>query len=87
MSEIQMLLIIIVGVVGAAIAIADISNKEIVLPSDLRSDGYNWFGSWTIFIIRTLTALPFWIIGTIIYLVFKFFRWLFTVGGGNSGSD
>lgn len=87
MSEIQMLLIIIVGVVGAIIAVDDINNKEIILPSDLRSDGCNWFGSWTIFIVRTLIALPFWIIGTISYLVFKFFRWLFTVGGGNGGSN
>lgn len=91
MTEVQVLLIVIAGVVytifGALIAVTDISNKEIVLPGDFRSDGYNWFGSWTIFLIRTLTALPFWIIGTIIYLIYKLVMWLFTVGGGNRGSN
>lgn len=85
MTELQIFLITIVGVIyvifGAIIAIADICSKEIITPHDLRSDGYNWFGSWTIFIIRTLIALPFWIIGTVIYLIFKFFIWLFIVGG------
>lgn len=91
MTEVQVLLIVIAGVVytifGALIAVTDISNKEIVLPGDFRSGGYNWFGSWTIFLIRTLTALPFWIIGTIIYLIYKLVMWLFTVGGGDRGSN
>lgn len=91
MTELQVLLLVIIGVVytifGAIIAVADISNKEITTPHDLYADGYNWFGSWTIFLIRTLIALPFWIIGTIIYLVYKLIMWLFTVGGGNSGSN
>ena len=91
MTEVQVLLIVIAGVVytifGVIIAVADISSREITTPHDLRSDGYNWFGSWTIFLIRTLTALPFWIIGTIIYLIYKLVMWLFTVGGGDSGSN
>ena len=91
MTELQVFLIVIAGVFytifGAIIAVTDISNKEIVLPGDFRSDGYNLFGSWTIFLIRTLTALPFWIIGTIIYLIYKLVMWLFTVGGGDSGSN
>lgn len=85
MTELRVLLIVIAGVIytifGAIIAVADVSNKEIVLPSDLRSDGYNWFGSWTIFLLRSIVAFPFWIIFTIIGLVCKFIMWLFTVGG------
>lgn len=91
MTELQLLLMVIAGMLyilfGVIIAVTDISNREITMPRDLRSNGYNWFGSWTIFLIRTLTALPFWIIGTIIYLVYKLIMWLFTVGGGNSGSN
>lgn len=90
MIELQLVLIIIAGILyllfGAAIATADICNKEITTPHDLYADGYNWFGSWTIFIIRSLVALPFWIIGTIVYLVYKFIMWLFTVGGAGHGS-
>ncbi len=85
MSDLQMVLTIIVSLLylffGAIIATADISNKEIILPRDLKSDGYNWFGSWTIFLIRSIVAFPFWILFTIIYLVYKFIMWLFTVKG------
>ncbi len=85
MTEIQLLLITIAGVLyvifGAIIAVADICNKEITTPRDFRSDGYNWFGSWTIFIFRTIAAFPFWILFTIVGLVYKFIMWLFTVGG------
>lgn len=91
MTGFQMSLIIISCILyfffGASIALVDISNKEIVLPRDLRSDGYNWFGSWVIFLVRSIVALPFWILFTIIYLVYKLIIWLFTVGGGNGGSN
>lgn len=91
MTALQILLIAFVGVaymlLGVIIVAVDISNKEIVLPSDIRSDGYGWFSSWIIFLIRTLIALPFWIIGTIIYLVYKLIMRLLTIRGGNSGSN
>lgn len=91
MTALQILLIAFVGVaymlLGAIIAAVDISNKEIVLPSDIRSDGYDWLSSWIIFLIRTLIALPFWIIGAIIYLVYKLIMRLLTIRGGHSGSN
>lgn len=88
MTEPQLVLIVIASILyiifGALIAVADICNKEITTPHDLYTDGYNWFGSWTIFLIRSFTAFPFWILFTIVYLVYKFIRWLFTVGGNKA---
>ena len=85
MTDFQMVLVTIVGVIyvvfGAIIAIADICNEEITTPRDLRVDGYNWFGSWTIFLFRSIAAFPFWIFFTIVGLVYKSIMWLFTVGG------
>jgi hypothetical protein len=85
MTDFQMVLVTIVGVIyvlfGAIIAIADVCNEEITTPRDLYTDGYNWFGSWTIFLIRSIAAFPFWILFTIVSLVYKFIMWLFTVGG------
>ena len=85
MTDFQMVLITIVGVIyvvfGAIIAIADICNEEITTPRDFHTDGYNWFGSRTIFMFRSIAAFPFWILFTIVGLVYKFIMWLFTVGG------
>lgn len=84
MTDIQMVLVTVVGVIyvlfGAITAITDVCNQEITTPRDFYIDGYNWFGSWTIFLIRSFAAFPFWILFTIIYLVYKFIRWLCTVG-------
>lgn len=83
MTDIQMILVTVIGTVyvifGAIIAVADMCNEEITTPRGLYADGYNWFGSWTIFLFRSFIALPFWILLTIIYLVYKFIMWLFTV--------
>jgi uncharacterized membrane protein len=88
MTDIQMVLVTVVGVIyvifGAIIAIADVCNKEITTPRDFYADGYNWFGSWTIFLFRSIAAFPFWILFTIVGLVYKFIRWLFTVGGARA---
>ena len=85
MTELQIFLITLVGVIyvifGAIIAIADICSEGITTPRDFHTDGYNWFGSWTIFLFRTIAAFPFWILFTIVVLVYKFIVWLFTVGG------
>ena len=70
----------VLGVCGFIIACCDISSKEVVTPKAFYEDGYNWFGSWTIFIIRTIIAIPFYIAGTIIVSVYKFIKWLVTVG-------
>lgn len=79
-------LIVTVGLLwifsGCVIAAQDISNREITTPKDLYFDGYNWFGSIVIFSFRTLIALPFWILFTLCYIIYKFVRWTFTVGGG-----
>jgi uncharacterized membrane protein len=88
MTEQQLVLLVIAGVLyiicGAIIAVAEICNKEITTPHDLYSDGYDWFGSWTIFLIKSFMTFPFWILFTIIYLVYKFIRWLFTVRGARA---
>lgn len=85
MTDIQMVLVTVVGVIyvlfGAITAITDVCNQEVTTPHDFRTDGYNWFGSWTIFLFRTIAAFPFWILFTICGLVYKFIMWLFTVGG------
>jgi hypothetical protein len=65
---------------GILVAVVDIHNREIPTPRDFHDEGYNWFGSWFIFIIRILVAFPFYIIGTLIVTVYKFFSWLLTVG-------
>ena len=83
MTDIQMVLITVVGTVyvifGAIVAVTDICNREITTPHDFYADGYNWFGSWTLFLFRTFAGFPFWIPFTIIYLAYKFIMWLFTV--------
>ena len=83
MTDIQMVLITVIGTVyvifGTIIALVDAHNEEIPTPRDFYADGYNWFGSWTIFLFRIFMTLPFWILATIIYLVYKFIMWLFTV--------
>ena len=88
MTDIQMVLITVFGVIyvlfGAIIAIADICNEEVTTPRDFHADGYNWFGSWTIFLFRTVAAFPFWILFTIVVLVYKFIMWLFTVKGNKT---
>lgn len=68
------------SVFGICIALADISNKEILTPKDFHEDKYNWFGSWIIFIGRTLLAAPFYIIFTICIVIYKCVLWLFTAG-------
>ena len=84
MTELQMCLLtiglLIYSVLGLLITMTDIYNREVTTPRDFYNDKYNWFGSWVIFIIRTLFAVPFYIIGTICVLVYKFVKWLFTVG-------
>jgi hypothetical protein len=64
---------------GALLAALDMENKEVYLPRDFYNDGYNWFGSWVIFIFRTLLVLPFWILFTLLNIIGSFFSWLFTV--------
>lgn len=85
MTDIQIVLVTVIGLIyvvcGAMIAITDVCNEEITTPRDLYSDGYNWFGSWTIFLFRSIVAFPFWILFTIVSLVYKFIMWLFTVKG------
>ena len=84
MSDITFALLVPVGIAyiifGSLIAVLDISNGEVFKPKDYYEDGYNWFGSWTTFIFRTIIAAPFYIIFTLGLLVSKFVRWLFTVG-------
>jgi hypothetical protein len=84
MSELLLFLVIFAAIVyllfGVGIAVSEIQNKKVCTPKDFYEDGYNWFGSWLIFIIRILLAFPFYIIGTIVILISKFIRWLLTVG-------
>jgi hypothetical protein len=83
MNEIQLIFIgVCVGLYiffGSVIATKDISIKEAPTPKDFHKDGYNWFGSWTIFLLRTFLALPFWILGTLGLLVCRFIKWILTV--------
>ena len=84
MTETQICLLtiglLIYSVLGLLIAMTDIYNREVTTPRDFYNYRYNWFGSWVIFIVRTLFAAPFYIIVTICMLIYKFFKWLFTVG-------
>lgn len=88
MTELQIILISAIAglylIFGATLAAVDISNKEITLPRDFKNDGYNWFGSWTIFLFRTILAFPFWILFTLLHLIYKFIMWLFTVKGNKA---
>lgn len=63
MTGFQMVLITVVAVLyvifGGIIAVTDICNKEITTVQDLRADGYNRFGSWTVFLVRSIMAFPF----------------------------
>lgn len=83
MNELMLVLSVIVGVVwilfGSIVAVEDISNREIITLKDLCSDGYNWFGCLVIFSFRSFLALPFWILYILIYLLYKFIMWTFTV--------
>lgn len=84
MTEFQLFLLIVglttYTIFGFIIAVVDIYNKEITTPRDFYNDKYNWFGSWVIFIVRIFLAAPFYIIVTICALIYKFIKWLFTVG-------
>ena len=75
---------IIVGTIycllGIIFAGEDISNREVFIPKDYYYNGYNWFGSWLIFILKTLCAFPFYIIGTLGIIIYRFIKWLLTVG-------
>lgn len=64
---------------GIIIAFVDIGNKEIPTPRDFYDDGYNWFGSWFLFILRVLVGFPFYILGIIFEYICKFFVWLIRV--------
>jgi hypothetical protein len=68
------------SVFGICIALADISNKEILTPKDFHEDKYNWFGSWVIFIGRTILAVPFYILFSLCLGVYKVIMSLFTAG-------
>lgn len=65
---------------GVIIASVDSYNGEIPTPRDFYYDGYNWFGSWFLFILRVLVGFPVYILGTIISCVCRFFSWLVRVG-------
>lgn len=65
---------------GICIAASDISTKEILTPKDFHDDKYNWFGSWVIFIGRTILAAPFYILFTLCICVYRVIMALFTVG-------
>ena len=84
MTTLQEVLIISLAVpytiFSMIIMATDFSNESIPLPKDFYADGYNWFGSWFLFILRILVGFPFYIIGSIVYLMYKFIKWLFTVG-------
>ena len=84
MSELLLFLAVFAGVFyllfGVGIAASEIQNKKVCTPKDFYEDGFNWFGSWLIFITRILFAFPFYIIGTIVILISKFIKWLLTVG-------
>ena len=83
MTDIQMVLVTIIGTVyvifGTIIALVDAQNEKIPTPRVFYADGYNWFGSWTIFLFRIFMTFPFWTLAFIIFLMYKFFMWLFTV--------
>ena len=84
MSELLLFLAIFAAVCyllfGVGIAVSEIADKKVCTPKDFYKDGYNWFGSWLIFIIRILLAFPFYIIGTLIMIIGKFIKWLLTTG-------
>ena len=85
MTDLQEFFIILSSILyilfGVIIAIVDISNGSVDTPSDWRLEGYNWFGSWLIFLVRILLAAPFYLIITIGMVVYRFGLWLLKVGG------
>lgn len=88
MTEVQLGIIIglitvvaaLYSIGGICIALSDISNKETLTPKDFHEDKYNWFGSWVIFIGRTILAAPFYILFTLCICVYKVIMSLFTIG-------
>jgi hypothetical protein len=85
MTDLQVYFIVLGSILyalfGAIIAIVDICNGSVTTPSDWRLEGYNWFGSWLIFLVRILLAMPFYFIFTIIIVIYRFGLWLLKVGG------
>ena len=76
---------IIVGtiycILGIIFAGVDISNREVYTPKYFyHCKGYNWFGSWFVFILKTIVAFPFYIIITLGVIIYRFIKWLLTVG-------
>ena len=65
---------------GSILASVDIANREVPTPKDFYNDGYNKFGSWLLFILRIITAFPFYVIETLGLVIYKFIKWLLTVG-------
>lgn len=85
MSDFKIIIIVAVGVLwfacGMFFAIVDICEKGITTPKGYYDyDGYNWFGCWSIFILRTIIAFPFYILFSLAFLIKGFIEWLFTVG-------
>jgi hypothetical protein len=76
--------LIILGVLwfilGTTFASFDFCNKKFTTPRYFYEGGYNWIASWVCFILKSLIALPFYIIGIIVHYVCKFFSWLVRVG-------
>ena len=85
MTDLQVFFIILASILytllGVIIAIVDIINGGVTTPGDWRLEGYNWFGSWLIFLVRILLAAPFYFIFTISVVIYRFGLWLLKVGG------
>ena len=85
MSDFQLFVVVATGVLwfvfGLLFASWDICERGLYTPKDYYNyDGFNWFGSWFIFIFRTIIAFPFYILLSVTLLIKGWIEWLFTVG-------
>ena len=56
------------------------TNYEFITPRHFYEDGYNWFGAYLIFILKTIISFPWFVIIKICTSLWKFIKWLLTVG-------
>ena len=84
MTDIQLVLLIIGAIlyvfIGVILTLVDTSNGYVPTPRDWYNDGYNWFGSYIIFIGRILFIAPFYIGFTVCRIICRFVHWLLTAG-------
>lgn len=64
---------------GMLAGIFDASEYYVTPRYYYEYEGCNWFGSWILFILKTIFSTPTFVIVKIFQYIYRFFKWLFTV--------